>query len=219
MIYESVARPVGEAAPPASRDPAQVKRLGPEAAKSLFDTGGAMLANVVANAQADAKFVRHVERLLKDYFKSGHPEQLFVLTGNESIEEEAAKLIVEHIARHILLRFVQVEGEGFLICETANGNFELFELKEPLLIRAEPLPIAEEDRLNGTEWSGRLTVAIGSIGRVLAHGRWSKWQKYSIELETYTLLRENNSWMISWSGKRRYYRPSSRQLQDALADF
>lgn len=216
MCSHSLVRPNTERPTPPPDVPAEVQRFGPQTVESALSSLGFMVAAAADGLQADAEFTREIERLLQKLFSKGYSPALFELTGTESMDEEAAKDLADHVARHILTRIVRQESGFYLIMETAVGRFSLVQFKGPLRISVHRNQLTEIDNANGLRWSGGLQISFGSAGRLCSGGRWGKWQQMSGVLERYGIGNEHGAWTITWTGKTRFHRPSFRQIKDAL---
>lgn len=196
--------------------PAQVDRLGPHTAESALNALGVIVAETAVGMQADAAFTREIDRLIKTLFAKGYSATLFELNGGESLDQEAAKDLADHVSRHILTRIVRQQSGFFLITETAVGQFNLVQFKGPLRISANRDQVSEIDAANGLRWSGGMQIMFSSAGRVYSRGKWEEWKQMSGVLETYGIKNRNGAWTITWGGSSRFYRPSFRQIKDAF---
>jgi tetratricopeptide (TPR) repeat protein len=201
------------------RDPAAVSHIGPD---TMIDLGAGVVAALVTTVQGVAEeeeLRQHIDRLVKTAFSKGAAPDLFQLTGKESLDEEAAKNLVEHVSRHVLTRIVRQESGFFLILEGSYGVFALLQTTEPFAITIHKDQLNDIQQMNGSEWSGDLSITINGPARWWVGGQWGQWQRME-GLVTYRLSREHSSWEISWKAnwgqKVRFHRPSVRQIRDAL---
>lgn len=215
----SLARRIPGQPPPRAIVPAKVERMGaPDSVLQTADTAGRLIANIITSGQAEAALTKRVEQLTQALFASGRSPRLFEFTGDESLDDEAAKTMVQHAGRHLLSRVISHQSSLFLIVETACAEFELVQFDEPLQLSASREAVSEADHRNGLDWSGRLTVSYNSLGRSCRGGKWTKWRDISGEIETYRLRLEEGRWLVTWNRDTRFHQPAIRQIRDALAN-
>ena len=93
------------------------------------------------------------------------PESSEIEKKNEALEE-AAKVLSGYVAKcgdHLFFK-----SEGGIILESSQSSAELEILGE--------YPVLEADKLNGKEWSGRLTLDAGkSVRAILVDGEVRDW--------------------------------------------
>lgn len=219
-----------QAATPASQpvEIAEVSRFGPDEVVKGLSMFGSGAFEMAKGLQGNARFTHSVERFIKDFATGGAVPPLKDLASPVSVEEEAARNLIEHAAAHLLSRVVRTEKGFFLVIEAAYGEFLLINYTTPLQVEGFGDVIAELDPRKAQEWSAHLTFRVDKPVRMWSDGRWSEWTVWSRlghritqqPLASYDLRRGGNGnapvWSVDWDGRKRFYRPSARQISDAV---
>lgn len=213
----TLARPKISQGPIESGPPARIERFTPEQADAVIGAVVSTVLRPVAPDQAEARFCDHVEKLLREAFATGCNSPAFTITQKDTFEEEAAKNLVAHAYRHLLSRVIRQENGYFFIMETAVGRFQLVQMRGPLTVSVSRRKVSELETANRLRWAGGFQVKFASVGRVCRNGRWGNWEQMSGEVEEYGIVHQSGIWDMTWLGKARFYRPSPRQIADALS--
>ena len=197
--------------------PAVVERIGPDTVVNALNNTGDFLGKHVSASYANAEFIQAVDHVVRELFAKGYSAEMFTFSGTETLDEEAAKTLVQHVAQHLLLRIVPRGPRLYLVVQSAYEIFDLVEFEGPLRIRVHRQLVSEVARRNGVLWAGDVTVHYDSIGRLYSEGKWRNWEELDGELESYPLVQYEEGWHVRWLGRQRFFRPSFRQIEEALA--